>query len=252
MSIVPHITIQSASRAKQVPIMLEALKPLTPTWYVPVSQVQEYEDAGAKARAVEGTMPMKTKQLNAALDDGFAEGRIVITMDDDFRKAQSVDWDAKRFKVVTVPLPYVLKEMVGALEQANKMLCINGFVGNLRFARPKPGRWGMGSGQLMAHKPGIVRFDEEMNDTEDLDYIVQHHLVYGGLVKMMKYHCNFHTAKGKSRNYEGGYEGHRTDETVLSTVVYLREKYPFLRFVDVGVNQNMYRNINWRALHRED
>lgn len=251
MTYVPHITIQSASRIAQVEPMLAALRPLVPTWYVPAVQADAYEMAGAKVRAVDGVLPMKPKQLNAALDDGFAEGRIVVTMDDDFRKAESRDWSTEEFKVVTVPLPYIIKDMVTALEQSSKMLCLNGFVGNLRFSRPKPGRWGMGSGQFMAHKPNSVRFDETMNDTEDLDYVVQHHLAHGGLVKMMRYHCDFHVASSNSRNYEGGYAEYRTDDTTKATARYLNEKYPFLQFDEVGVNKVMFEKIKWRDFHRD-
>lgn len=261
MSILPHITIQSASRANQVPIMLEALKPFTPTWYVPASQAQEYEDAGAKIRSVEGTMPMKTKQLNAALDDGFAEGRMVVTMDDDFRKATSRDWDVEGFVVVEVPLTYVLKDLVTTLEGSNKMLALNGHIQNMRWSRPNPAKWGMGSGGMVAHKPSPLRYDEKMNDTEDLDYVIQHHLIYGGLVKMMKYYCEFHfycpsfpgqKEKAYSKNYEGGYKGYRTDESSKATARYLNKKYPFLRFEEVGQNVNMFKNIRWRDFSRED
>lgn len=261
MPYVPHITIQSATRPSQVEPMLKALDPLVPTWYVPAEQASDYESAGAKVRPVEGKLPMKPKQQNAALDDGFAEGRTVITMDDDFIKAQMRDWEhPDNFVVVDVPLSYVIKEMFHELENSKKYLAINAHMFNMRWSRPDPGGWGMGAGVLMVHKPNELRYDEQMNDTEDLDMVIQHHLHYGGIVKLRKFNAEFHFHRPhfegkktkKDQNYSGGYEGHRTDDTVAGTVAYLRGKYPFLHFEDVGVNENMFKNINWRDFYRED
>lgn len=259
MTYVPHLTIQSSGRIGRVEPMLKALHPLVPTWYVPANQAEAYRLAGAqKVRPVEGTLPMKPKQQNAALDDGFAEGRIVVCMDDDFQRAQMRDWTREdEFVVLDVPLPFVLKEMVKELEQSPKFLAINAHMFNMRWSRPDSGKWGMGAGVITVHKPNQIRYDEQMNDTEDLDMVIQHHLYYGGLVKLRKFNAEFHFHRphftGKEdKNYAGGYADYRTDETVLGTVKYLREKYPFLEFEDVGVNENMFKNINWRALYRED
>ena len=257
MSLMPLITIQSAGRVGQVDRMLEALSPLIPTWYVPAAQAEEYELAGARVRAVEGTLPMKPKQQNAALDDGFAEGRIVVLMDDDFLKAQMRDWSQEdKFIVVDVPLHYVIKEMVTELEASNKFLAINAHMFNMRWSRPDSGGWGNGAGVLMVHKPNQARYDEQMNDTEDLDMVVQHHLYYGGLVKLRKFNAEFHFHRphfdgGKDKSYSGGYEGHRTDDSTMATARYLNQKYPFLKFEEVGINLNMFKNIKWRDFYRE-
>ena len=258
MPYVPHITIQSSQRTQNVELMLEALHPLIPTWYVPAEQASDYEAAGAKVRPVEGKLPMKPRQQNAALDDGFAEGRIVVCMDDDFRKAQMRDWDyPDQFIVVPVPLTYIIKEMVEELEKSDKFLAINAHMHNMRWSQPKPVKWGNGAGVLMVHKPNQVRYDEKMNDTEDLDMVIQHHLHYGGLVKLRKFQADFHffrphfENKGQNVGYSGGYEKFRTDETTKATARYLNEKYPFLEFDEVGVNVSMFDKVRWRELYRE-
>jgi len=237
--------------------MNSELYPIVPTWYVPASQAEDYEKAGAVVKPVEGTLPMKPKQQNAALDDGFAEGRIVVLMDDDFLKAEMRDWDQpEKFVVVKVPLLYVIKNMVDELEQSSKYLAINAHMFNMRWSRPDSAGYGNGAGVIMVHKPNPLRYDEQMNDTEDLDMVIQHHLHYGGLVKLRRFNAEFHFFKphfdgGKDKNYSGGYEGYRTDETVMATARYLNKKYPSLEFEEVGVNLNMFKNIKWRDFYRE-
>ena len=248
MTYIPHITIQSASRIAQVEPMLAALRPLVPTWYVPAVQADAYTMAGAKVRAVNGVLPMKPKQLNAALDDGFAEGRIVVTMDDDFVSAsQRADIDGK-IVAERVPLAMVIRTLVGYLEDSDLSLCINGFMGNITWTKDTPVEWGMGIGQLMAHKPSNLRFDELLNDTEDLDFMIQHHLTFGGLVRARRFITDFHyyNPSKPDNDYEGGYAGYRDSGTISQTVKYLSEKYPILEFKDGDVNQSIMEKTNWR------
>jgi len=246
----PLITIQSANRTRQVKPMLKSLSPLTPTWYVPADQAEDYETAGAKVRAVDGVMPMATRQLNAALDDGFSEGRIVITMDDDYVSSSQQRRKDGRLVLEQVSLLDVIRTMVVKLDDSDFLLAVNAHWNPNVRNRNRPVDWGIGIGGLMAHKPSGLRFDNELDETYDLDFQIQHHLAFGGLVRLRKYLIDFHcfdTSK-PAEDYEGGFAGYRNDETGAKTVDYLNLKYPMLKFEYFGVNQSCIEGTDWRAL----
>ena len=246
MTYVPLVTIQSAGRTRQVDKMLQFLAPIIPIWYVPAVQAEAYERAGAKVRSVEGILPMKPKQLNAALEDGFAEGRYVITMDDDFVGARIAKEGPR------VELPDIVRDLYYELEKSALQMALCSTDGwQLRNGPMKPAKYGMGMGALHAHKPGPLRYDENLKQVEDLDYVIQHHLSYGGVVLLRKYVVEFDEYKpGKSRNYSGGYANYRNGGGVSDTVRYLSEKYPILEFEDMPVNESIFDKIRWQSFAR--
>ena len=246
------VTIQSANRPYQVPVMNAALGDLEAVWYVPADQAKEYEAEGAKVRAVNGQLPMKTKQLNAALEDGFANNEIVVTMDDDFLEAKLL--------VSENPIksePRSLSEMVNAMARSlvDSQYFLAGIAGttNAFWAKKSDITWGMVTGQILVHKNNSIRFDENLEMLEDLDYVIAHHLLHKGLQKNRAFLPNFHIFGRSAKSdatYSGGYQHHRTEEAQARTLAYLQSKYADLDLVfeNNGLGKSVQRLVNFRKL----
>ena len=112
-----HVAIISANRPHQVAQMQGALHSMQPTWYVPKGQASIYQNAGAiKIVEVDGEMPMKSLQLNKALDDGFQLGQIVVTLDDDYVWAKRLVIKDEKKKTVPISPQIAIQELVSNLE----------------------------------------------------------------------------------------------------------------------------------------
>lgn len=234
--------------------MEQALSPIIPLWVVPADQVELYDKA-QKVVGVHGVMPMKQKQLNYALDIGFAQNEIVITMDDDFVKCVTVEQQEKKFIVNQASLSDFLHDMTKRLEQSKYFMA--GFQSNLNpswcgFGKNATTHSGMVLGQLLAHKKNELRFDESLTMLEDLEYIIAHHSKHHGIVRINDRMIYFHMEKENSKKQDGGYKGQRTKERQQETLNYIRQKYYDCNGVnfllDAEVGQGVTRKMNWKKL----
>jgi hypothetical protein len=254
------VTIQSAHRPHHVEGMLRALYPRVPTWYVPLAEVPAYAEAGAVVAGVEGQLPMKPKQLNAALDAGFAKtygtpSRLVVTMDDDFVAMRKlVLKENGKPGAEAISLNDAIDLLAADLMERDYYLA--GIAGSTNpfFAKNGNSYHGMITGQLLVHKedPLGLRFDENLKMLEDLDFILQHHTAYGGLVKNRSLLPEFHIFGRSARTdkkYEGGYKPYRTEEVQEETLAYLKSKFPHpaIVFENQGLGKSVQRKINFKA-----
>lgn len=214
------------------------------TWFVPRDQKKAYFDAGAvNIVEVNGSLPMKAKQCNAAID--YAAD-IIVTMDDDFVSA-SIANDRKSQK-------YSLMELLKSAKQEflRSEFKLAGFSSssNPFFTDPnKPiSHHGMITGQCLLHKfDSKIRFDENVKMLEDLEFIINHHVTYGGVLKL-----NHHLVKFKMNENPGGYQGWRTQEMQQETIDYILSKYnnnaALIFDEDHEVGKNFHKRVKWKQL----
>lgn len=252
------ITIQSANRPQNVPEMQEHLYPYTPTWYVPEDNVQDYSNAGADyVVGVEGNVPMKPLQLNAAIDDGHKDGLTVVTLDDDFISGKKIyDTDEGKRRANKISLNQILDEIGREFVDHPAKLAGCMFTTNAMFASHGHRDFGWVSGALYFHKPNPLRFDTDMVMNEDLDYVINHHVTHGIVMRWQHFLLDFHilgrSAKSDAK-YTGGFgaEG-RTNKRQAEVISYLLQKYnrnPALRISETEVGKSMTRSIQWKKLY---
>lgn len=248
------VTIQSANRSSHIERMEQALVPIVPLWIVPLSQVSDYSQA-QNVIGVDGVMPMKPKQLNYALDTGFAKDQIVITMDDDFVKCVTVRQEGTKFITEDASLANFINDMSDRLIKSPYHMA--GFQSNLNPAWCGSGQTntGMVLGQLLAHKKSYIRFDESLTMLEDLEYTIAHHSKYGGIVRINDRMIYFHMESEKNRKEQaGGFKGQRDKERQEAALNYISEKYSarigvdFLRDAEVGTG--VTKKMRWKNLNK--
>lgn len=168
-----RISVISAGRPNNVSGYMD----LDCTWYVPVDQVASYKAKGAKQIVgVKGTLPMKSKQLNTALEDGFSKNQLVATVDDDIVKV--ICKNTKK----SLPLGKVIERIAKLLQESDYYLA-GPYSGLNTSWAPGIVNQGRIPGALMVHKPNDkIRFASETDSAEDLDYVIQHHVEYKGVV----------------------------------------------------------------------
>jgi len=207
-----------------------ALFATRPTWYVPVGQKEEYEIAGARfVKEVEGTLPMKSIQLNSALEDGFARNEIVVTVDDDYVWSKRlVTVDGKK-KSVAISLQKAISELVQNL-QDNPQFKAAGISAstNAIWADEKIKFRGNMNGQITAHAPSPVRYDPNVKSKVDVEYCFAHHAEYGGVVINPALLLNFHMfgrPNDSDKKFIGGFQGIRTPETQANAITIIKNRY---------------------------
>jgi hypothetical protein len=235
-------------------MMQNALGELEPIWFVPEDQVDEYEKVGAKhVIGVSGQMPMKTKQLNAALEYG-KDYDVIVTMDDDFQSCKRVVVVDGKNKAESITLQTLIQEMIEKFYSSPYML--GGFEANtnLMWKTVEQQTTGMILGQILFHKSNEIRFDESLDFLEDLDFVIQHHFKYNGIFRYNYYAVNYHIF-GRSEKtdlkYSGGYEGHRKIEKQQSILRYIEKKYnsEYVKFSEnTEIGKSVTRNIKWKKI----
>lgn len=246
-----YIAIISAKRTYQVPTMEALLSSMKPIWYVPADQKEDYLKAGAKmVIGVEGVMPMKSKQLNRALEDGFALGETVVTMDDDFQSVRKTyEIDGK-----LVVKPYSLKLAIEDLEKhlknspyhlAGVGVSLNAFFNGVGIKNH-----GKIHGNLCVHTPNVVRYDENLGASEDTEYALAHHAEHGGVVFDKSLLVEFHVFgrnPNKDKLYDGGYAECRNEETAEMAAKIMSERYgQDIDGVKPGVSRK--NKISWKKV----
>ena len=151
-----NITIQSYGRPENVENMMKALDGLHAVWYVPESQATDYIATGAEVYGVEEKQyPMKTLQQNAALENGFRNGKNVITMDDDFEKAIRVR-KCENNETIVEQEEVNLRHLIETLDSAMSTtpFKLGGYHSNHNpfWCHNNPKYYGMLTGQILYHK----------------------------------------------------------------------------------------------------
>lgn len=247
-------TIQSSNRSSNVDLMQKALGEINPIWIVPEPEYNNYIKAGAnQVLTVSGTMPLKTKQLNLALDIGKKENKIVVTMDDDYEYSQEVYEENGKKKTKKISLPDLIEDMVDKTIKTDYKLTGISATTNPFFKTTELQNYGMLNGQIMFHKPTDIRFDETLKFLEDMDYIIQHHITYGGIYRYNYFIAGFHIfgrSEKENAKYEGGYKNYRTNEDQIKIFRYLESKYntEYIKFSDNNVGETLTKKIKWKRL----
>jgi len=251
-----YITIQSANRTYRVKPMEESLGKREFFWYVPLSQVDDYLRAGAtRVIGVDGQIPMKPLQLNAALDDGFNNNRIVVTMDDDLIKCGVIFNDeSNKRKTHWVSINELIDVFTEKLIKSKYYVAGCSGTTNSFWLPFEDRNYGMLTGQFLVHKPSDIRFDPNAGVVEDLEYSLAHHMVQGGVVKVGRYILHMHMVGREKDRLKGGYQGLRTDHNLAVAVEYIRRKYPTIKFADCppGVETYPSQKINWNKIRKTE
>jgi hypothetical protein len=247
------VAVISAERPHQVPKMEAALSGLDPKWYVPLDQVTLYQNAGAKyVTGVAGEMPMKSKQLNAALDEGFSLNQTVITLDDDYNRVSKTVMVDERITSEICSLRSCILELEESLKDSPFHLAGVGPSLNAFFSGVGYKYRGKVNGQLSAQTSNVVRYDENLKSQVDFEYCFAHHAEHGGVVIHKSYLVDFHLygrSKSKDKNYGGGLANYRTSATNLETAQVMSERYGiYIEPEEVGGSRKtriQYKNIKW-------
>lgn len=220
----------SGNRPDKVPFMESNLEGLYPYWYVPKGQGQLYLNNGAKnVIEVEGEMPMKSKQLNAALDDGFNKNETVVTLDDDFISAKKFYIEDNKRKTYPITLIEAIYYMLKSLEDypeykvAGRSASINPL-----FAEDKIKFTGNIAGQILAQSPNPVRYDENLKSHVDTEYCFAHHANWGGVILHKNLLIDFHMygrSQASDKKYSGGLAGYRNEETHQHAIDVINKRY---------------------------
>lgn len=256
------VTIQSANRSQNVSKIEEALGDIEPLWFVPEKCAEDYHKAGAKNIVPVvcdfPTKPSKTKQLNEALEYGYKSNDIVVTMDDDYHSSFEVFHEEDKKKKRNKPLHELIKEMTCRLQKSQYNLAGIDMTTNLFFKNNVYQEHGMVSGQILFHKPNKIRFDEKLDFLEDLDYVINHHINYGGILRYNYYVIDFHIfgrSEKENLKYEGGYKEFRNLNKQTEILKYISTKYshPYVQFPEeTEVGKSVHGKIKWKKLKIEN
>ena len=245
-----HVTIHSFGRPKNVSIYTDTLEPYTPVWYVPESQTKDYESEGAIVFPVpEQEYPMKSYQLNAALDEGFSRDQYVACIDDDFKFCRNNEGK-------DVKLSEFLDYLKGKLEASRFYMA--GFMGitNTFWLSGKDREYGDAWGACTVHKPNPLRYDVKAKILEDMDMNIAQHVKYGGVIINHTYAINFRAAgDNPKKEQEGGYTGNnRRQELQEEILKYIEDKYNDPR-IRMRYNQPVgekVQDVQWKKLWRPE
>ena len=248
-----HISIQSFGRPKNVSRYIETLDPYKATWYVPESQVKDYEEEGATVFPVpDEEYPMKAYQLNAALDNGFKDNEYVVCMDDDIV-------DIKNMQGEKIKLSEFIDVTYKNL--SNSRFHLSGYSGltNTFWLTGKDVEYGDVWGGFSMHKPSALRYDLKAKILEDLDYCIQQYLAFGGVLLTRSYAVKFQamgTHETSKKRQEGGYAGSEVRQLLQDDVItYFSEKYkddPRIKFVLGCKVGDKPHEIKWKQMWRPE
>ena len=243
-------TIQSCGRHKNISRMEEFFGKDV-MWFVPTDEVKNYSEA-RNVIGVDGELPMKSKQLNAALDYGFSNGYdFVVTSDDDLQKCIQVYYNEenkKRGKVVENYLE-IIESTCKILKHSKYYLAGYPTTSNPFFSNTGHKNYGMLSGGILIHKRlSSIKFDEDLKTSEDFDFILQNHKTYGGVVK----HDEFlfcYEVEGRTKKLSGGYQGHRSLDNHKNSIEKMIEKHnshPHIEVFYTDPGESNHNKVKWR------
>jgi hypothetical protein len=246
------VAIISANRPYQVSKMEEALPSSNPVWFVPKGQGELYAEQGAKnIKEVDGTLPMKSIQLNYALDEGFANNEPVVTLDDDFVWVKRVFIDGEQRVTVNISLERAIEELLDLLKESRFHLAGVSATTNALWVQTQPKFRGSLTGQIMAQTPSVVRYDPDIKSFVDNEYCMAHHAEHGGLIMHTQLLANFHMlgrSASADKKYDGGFKNLRTKETHFRACQVMTERYGvYVEPVEPGQRRKV--PIRWQDIH---
>ena len=211
-----RICIISSARTENVPVMMEHFP--TCTWYVPIAQVTQYKDAGAgKVVGVKGSLPLKAKQTNTAIDRSFSSGKYdyVVTADDDIKGC------VRKSTKKRIPVLNAVMKMMRALGESDYYLAGPYGGTNTLWAPEGERNYGSITGALQIHKSSSkLRFDGDIHGLADVDFSIQHHVTHGGVLLCGEYCLDFNIKGNK-----GGWNSLRTNTRIKYAVATLQSKW---------------------------
>lgn len=225
-----RICVISAGRPENV-----ARYDFDPWWYIPIKQIEAYKKAGAKyIVGVEGKLPMKSKQLNLALEHGFSERSLVATIDDDIVKAIC--------KYTKKPLDLrTCIEDIAALLNKSPYYLAGPYSGLNTSWAPGLAYCGRIPGAMMVHKPSSLRFDSTTDSAEDLDYVIQHHVKFKGVVLAGNV-C----LQNEWSDNKGGFQDFRS-QTLLTKVTKALDRKWSCKGCTFKLDSNRKNGVNYRV-----
>ncbi len=209
-------------------------------WYVPYNQVESYRKGGAKTVVgVHGNLPMKSIQLNQALEDLSSKYDFVVTLDDDIVKV------VHKHTRKEVSIAQCAFDIASSLNLSPYYLG-GPYTGLNTSWAPGLKMYGRIPGALMVHKKSGLRFDNSIVGAEDFDYCILHHIVYGGVVL----HGDYCLENLWSDN-PGGYQDIRNDQNISEVTRLLSKRYSKyggkFEFDAVAKNKVKYR-FPWKKV----
>lgn len=203
-------------------------------WVVPAAEADAYHKAGADV--VPAPEKLQSRQCNHALSVGWAENEYVATIDDDMTKA----FQRSPRREVTGT------EVIEAV--AFRLADSPYFAGG---AWPNQPHWSPGGDVtkgrliwLMVHRRNPITFDPNLRQLADVDYSIQHHHTYGGVLINGDYCVHFETGK-----QSGGII--RTTERATETIKYMTKKWGGLgcKFFDSPrMTGDVNHHIPWQKI----
>lgn len=199
-----RLAVISHSRPECVERM-EALAGGPLTWAVPSTQTDDYHEAGAQL-----LLPYEYERFpdacgvrNALLDAYLPDGPVLIT-DDDCRQLRW--WDGSEMSNVT--LAWVADYVLGRMDLTNVHLGGISNAANPFWTKNGPAwrttgflKW------LFVVDRTTLRFDPGTEASEDYDYVLQHHVVYGAIAQADHVYGDY-----KEKTNGGGYQVLPTEE----------------------------------------
>ena len=180
--------VVSAGRPERVPIMAKVCD-LPLRWYVPEAERSAYDAAGATdVVSVPGGLPNVSRARNQAIDEAEADGvDTLVFVDDDVKQWRHVHWhEGTRARTQPVPLSFVALHVLGCLEGTPYHLGGVAPTKNWLYACSGPRvkyAANMSDATLVLRLPSPVRYDPDTDSIQDQDFVLQHIVHHGGIVR---------------------------------------------------------------------
>jgi hypothetical protein len=246
------VAITSSRRPENVEVMNASLMGWNPVWYVPADEADAYKAQGANVRPVDGERPMKSIQCNAALDDGFAKGEAVVTLDDDYYSSKRVVITPEgKKRAVRISLNTAITELLDSLwefpqyHEAGASASLNPFFSNMGYRHH-----GNVNGQIIAQSPSVVRYDPDLKSKVDFEYCLAHHAEFGGVIIHSELLLDFHMfgrSAALDKKYAGGLAGLRTNDTNAYSISVVKKRYG-IGLEDEKIGESRKIKVPWKTI----
>jgi hypothetical protein len=214
-----HVSIISARRPENVPLMHAYFRaPEDVWWYVADGEADAYRAAGA-ANVVEGGGLMESR--NFALEHAFAEDLHCVQLSDDLEWLRYAP-TTSRAHWYEIPIEQAFKKLYRGLRSVGAYLAGAAATNNPYFAKRELNPKGFCLGDMIMVRPGCdLWFDENLRLKEDYDYTLQHLARFGRVARMERVLPSW-----SHRKNEGGAVAYRTSDIEQQTIQYLLSKWP--------------------------
>lgn len=212
-----YIAVISSGRPARVAEMKKHLGNLAEraVWYVGADEGADYRYAGADLTVEAGTL---SHARNLALEEAFRQDEVCAQLSDDLT---GVDWsgnhDSKHRITLERAIGMIVKQLASDVKLAGAGATDNVFFMPVADVSEHV----FIIGDLMAIAPNPLRFDENLNLKEDLEYSIQHLKEYGQVARL-----NTILANWQHRTNHGGAVQYRTAAGEKSAVDYIMTKHP--------------------------